>query len=215
MEKRTWKGAIFDLDGTLLDSMGVWREIDKKFLKKRGFTVPTDYMEAISAMNFPKAARYTISRFGLDETPEMLIEEWKGMAKDAYANEVGLKPGVRSYLKQLKKEGILIAAATSGERSLFIPCLKRNGIYEYFDALVTAHEVKRGKGFPDIYELAAERIGVLPKDCMVFEDIYAGVSGAKMGEFLVTGILDDSSSYEWNKIRACADRTIVDFMELQ
>ena len=133
---------------------------------------------------------------------------------EAYALHVDLKPGAKEYLEKLKSQGIPIAAATSGDRELFIPCLKHNDIYEYFDAIVTVSEVKRGKGFPDIYERAAELIGVAPAECMVFEDLTAGVKGALDGGFQAMGILDDSSKKEWESIRKMATCTIRDFQEL-
>lgn len=87
-------GAIFDLDGTLLDSMGVWRKIDEDFLGKRGFIVPDDYLVAITSKNFDAAAEYTKERFNLPESEEEIIKEWFDMAIEAYTNEVKLKAGV-------------------------------------------------------------------------------------------------------------------------
>ena len=144
---KQYKGAIFDLDGTLLDSMRVWDDIDVTFLKKRGLEVPPDYQEAITPLGFLEAARYTIRRFGFPETPEELIQEWHQMAVDAYTYEVELKDGAAEYLRYLKEKGIRMAVATSSSPELYEPALKRNGIYEYFKAFVTVSEVKRGKGF--------------------------------------------------------------------
>ncbi len=208
------KGAIFDLDGTLLDSMGVWRQIDVDFLARRGLQVPEDYMEAISHLSFKEAADYTIRRFGFKETPEEIIDEWMEMAKEAYAHRIMAKKGAHAYLEKLKLEGVHIGAATSCDPALFLPCLKNRGLLEYFETIVTAKEVKRGKGFPDIYERAAEQMGVSPAECMVYEDIYQGVKGARMGGFSVIGILDPASDYEWDKIRELADQTIISFEEL-
>ena len=101
------KGAIFDMDGTLLDSMWVWKQIDIDFLGKRGFEVPDDYLEMITPMGYQRAAEYTIARFGLDEKPEDLIEEWYQMAAEAYAERVMLKPHVKEYLEALKQSGTL------------------------------------------------------------------------------------------------------------
>ena len=102
MEK---KGIIFDLDGTILDSMHIWEEIDKKFLGKRGLEVPEDYLRSIAPLGFERAAVYTIERFGFLETPEQIIAEWYQMATDAYANQVQLKPSAEEYLRYLKNGG--------------------------------------------------------------------------------------------------------------
>ena len=109
-----YKGAIFDLDGTLLDSMWVWDDIDVAFLKKRGLEVPPDYQEAITPLGFLEAARYTIRRFGFPETPEELIQEWHQMAVDAYTYEVELKDGAAEYLRYLKEKGIRLVAEDTG-----------------------------------------------------------------------------------------------------
>ena len=111
---KQYKGAIFDLDGTLLDSMRVWDDIDVAFLKKRGLEVPPDYQEAITPLGFLEAARYTIRRFGFPETPEELIQEWHQMAVDAYTYEVELKDGAAEYLRYLKEKGIRMVAEDTG-----------------------------------------------------------------------------------------------------
>ncbi len=208
------KGAIFDLDGTLLDSMGVWRQIDIDFLGKRGFGVPDDYLKAITAKNFPDAAAYTIERFCLSETVTAIMDEWFSMAVDAYTNEVELKPYVREYLEKLRSRGIKIAAATSSDRRLFEPCLQHHGIYDFFDAFAVTEEVKRAKGFPDVYQKAAERLNLTERECVVYEDILKGIEGAKMGGFYTVGVEDIHSCYEKEEIRQLADRYIVSFEEL-
>ena len=111
---KQYKGAIFDLDGTLLDSMRVWDDIDVAFLKKRGLEVPPDYQEAITPLGFLEAARYTIRRFGFPETPEELIQEWQQMAVDSYTYEVELKDGAAEYLRYLKEKGIRLVAEDTG-----------------------------------------------------------------------------------------------------
>lgn len=207
-------GAIFDLDGTLLDSMGVWRQIDIDFLGRRGFEVPADYLVEITAKGFEDAAVYTIERFSLNETKEDIIAEWFAMAVDAYSNHVKTKPYVAEYLEQLKREGIKIAAATSSDRRLFEPCLVHNDILKYFDAVTVTDEVKRAKGFPDVYQNAAEKLGLTASDCVVYEDILKGVTGAKMDDFYVVGVEDIHSAYEQEEIRRAADLYITSFQEL-
>lgn len=208
------KGAIFDLDGTLLDSMGVWRRIDEDFLGKRGIRVPDDYLKAITAKNFQDAADYTIERFCLKESADAIMAEWFDMAIDAYTNDVALKPFVKEYMQILRENDVKIAAATSSDARLFEPCLKHHGIYEWFDAFSVTAEVKRGKGYPDVYENAAEKLGLKAADCVVYEDILKGVEGAKLGGFYVIGVEDVHSSYEKEEIQKEADRYITTFEEL-
>lgn len=208
------KGIIFDLDGTILDSMHIWEEIDKKFLGKRGLEVPEDYLRSITPLGFERAAVYTIERFGFLETPEQIIAEWYQMATDAYANQVQLKPSAEEYLRYLKKRGIKIGIATSCEPQMFLPALKRNGILDLFESYTTVREVPRGKEFPDIYERQAEKMGLLPEECAVFEDILKAVQGANAGGFYTVGVYDAHSKDEWEEIQRHADSFIYSYKEL-
>ena len=193
------KGAIFDMDGTLLDSMWVWRQIDVDFLGRRGFEVPSDYLEMITPMGYYRAAEYTIERFGLNEKPEDLIQEWHGMAAEAYAKKVELK----SHAK-----------ATSSAYELIAPCLERNGVLECFDAFVTTMEVPHGKDFPDVYLEAAKRLKLSPEECLVYEDIYKGICAAKSAGFKVVAMREEASIDDQEKIRQASDYYIKDFVEL-
>lgn len=209
------KGVILDLDGTLLDSMGVWAEVDKAFLGVRGIPVPEDYSAAVAPMGFQAAAVYTIRRFGLPDRPEALIAEWNRLAEEAYRTRVPLKKGAYAFLHQCQQKGIPLAAATASHEELFLPALRHNGVYHMFDAIVTTGEVERGKGFPDIYEKAAQRLGLPPHCCAVFEDIYAGIQGAKAGGFFTVGVFDPASAHEQEAIRRACDLYIEDFTQLE
>lgn len=208
------KGAIFDLDGTLLDSMGVWDQVDVEFLGRRGLPVPPDYMEAINPLGFRAAAEYTIARFGFPETPEELIAEWNELALEAYRTQVQLKPQAKELLEALRARGVKLAVATASQEELFRPALERAGVLSLFDAVTTLTEVGRGKGFPDIYWRAAEKLGLSPGECAVFEDIYAGVRAARDGGFMAVGVYEPFSQYEQEKIQAAADLYLMDFGEL-
>lgn len=201
-----YNGFIFDLDGTILDSSWVWDIVDVKFLGDRGYDVPSDYVESISPLGAYRAAVYTIERFGLlDEKPEDLVREWFSIAKKEYAHKVACKPGAKEFIKFLHKGGKKLAVATSSDRELFIPTLQREGILECFSEIVTVDEVQRGKGYPDIYEEAARRIRKGVKECIVFEDILTGVSGAKLGGFTVAAVKDRKSECNKEKIKKIAD----------
>lgn len=211
---QNFKGAIFDLDGTLLDSMWIWEQIDIEFLSKRGLDVAEDYLAAITPMHFYQAAEYTISRFGLPETADEIVAEWSDMALDAYRHRIGLKPYAKEYLLFLKEQGVKLSVATASSDFIYMPALERNGIYDLFDAFTSSSEAARGKGFPDVYELAAEKIGLTAKDCAVFEDIYAGVKGAKLGGFYTIGVEDKYAAHEREQIKKEADLYIKDYEEL-
>lgn len=209
-----YKAAIFDLDGTLLDSMGIWAQIDADFLQKRGLSIPDDYIRAVTPLGFQEAAEYTIRRFDLKESPEELLREWKSMCRDAYAHTVRLKPHAEGYLIRLKQAGIKLGIATALSEDLYRPALERNGILHLFDSFVSLADVKRGKEFPDIYLLAAERLGVPPFLCMVFEDILSGILAAASGGFQTCGVYDPCSKSEWERICEAADLTINSFESL-
>lgn len=208
------KGAIFDLDGTLLDSMNVWERIDIDFLAKRGLAVPEDYIEAVTPLGFYDAAVYTIGRFQLKETPQALIEEWSAMAAYAYGNTVSLKPHAKAYLTQLRQRGVRLAVATALSEELYVPALKNNGIYGWFDAFTTLNECGGRKGEPKIYRRAAKKLGLDPSDCAVFEDILEGIEGANAGGFITVGVADFYSRSDRERILEKADYYIDCFSDL-
>lgn len=218
MNRENWlkniEGAVFDLDGTLLDSSWVWEKVDEKFLGDRGFQVPDDYVDEISPLGAERAAVYTIERFGLNEDKDDIVREWIEMAKKEYATEVVCKPYAKEFLEELHKLNIKMAVATSSDRELFMKTLEREGILKYFQKIVTVDEVERGKGYPDIYEEAARRIKVNPHKCLVFEDILAGVTGASLGEFNVVAVFDEKSKNNWEKIKSISKYSINDYKEL-
>ncbi|MDL2263547.1 HAD family phosphatase [Synergistaceae bacterium OttesenSCG-928-I11] len=205
--------AIFDLDGTLLDSMHVWEKIDFYFLSKRGIPVPEDYARTIAPLSFQQVARYTIDRFSLKTTEEEIMREWQDMARHEYANEIRLKNHAFEYLTALKQRGVKLATATSLHPELSEPVLRNNGIYDFFDVQCSTDEVGRGKEFPDIFLLAAERLNTQASSCVVFEDILPAVRSAKRARMRVYCIQDDASSHDEAELRKIADGYFRDFRE--
>ena len=145
------EGVIFDLDGTILDSTWVWKQVDVDFLGKYGIQVPDDYSDAIKAMGFEQVAEYTIARFRLPLNAGEVMAEWNAMALRAYSEKVRLRPGTMELLLWLREQGILTGVATSNTAALFEPCLKHNGVYDLFHSFTEGSEVERCKEFPDIY----------------------------------------------------------------
>ncbi len=206
-------GVIFDLDGTLVDSMWVWEQIDIDFLGRRGFEVPEDYLEAITPMGYEACADYTIHRFGLKESREDIIKEWFLMAIDAYANDVSLKPGALDFIQYLHSKGIKMSVATASDMELVLPVLTNNEILHYFDNITTVKEAKRGKGFPDVYDISADKMGAERTNCVVFEDIMEGLMGARAGGYKTVGVYDKRSRKTVEELSKLCDMFIYDFKE--
>jgi HAD superfamily hydrolase (TIGR01509 family) len=211
---KAFKAYIFDLDGTLLDSMGVWGQVDADFLAKRGIAVPSDYMDAISSMTFHETAAYTIKRFSLTDSVEDLMREWNDMAAYAYGHTVRMKPHAKEYLITLRERGAKLAIATSLSAELCAPVLRNNGIDNFFNVICRTDDVGHGKSHPDVFLLTAQKIGVPPQDCLVFEDILAAVKSAKSAGMSVCAVYDKASENDWEQIKAEADYAIVDFHEM-
>jgi len=208
------KAAIFDLDGTLVDSMGVWTKVDIDFLEERGIEIPEDLRGEIEHLSFTDTAKYFKNRFNLPESIEEIVDEWNNMAYYEYSNTVRLKPDVKEYLELLKFKGIKIALATSNSQLLLEVVLKNNDIYEYFDSITTTIEVSKGKDNPDIYLLSAEKLGVSPEECIVYEDILPAVKGAKAAGMQVVGIYDAYSEHQKEDIIKTADHYIYKYEDL-
>jgi len=208
------KAAIFDLDGTLLDSMGVWGWVDEVFFARRKMPFPPDYGEAVAGLNFYDTAMYTIKTYQLNETPEEVMREWHDLAYEAYRDRIELKKGAKEYLLMLKALGVKLCIATASEQEIYEAALSRAGVLDLFDAAALVSETARGKEFPDVYELAAKKLGVLPEEAVVFEDLPLAVKGAKLGGFRVIGMYDRFAEKKKEEMKALCDRFAMDFGEL-
>lgn len=213
MINKQFEAVIFDLDGTLIDSMWVWAEIDKEFLGKRNIQVPIDMDKAIEGMSFTETAQYFKERFKLEMSIEEIKVEWNQMAWEFYTEKVVLKEGVRVFLEALKKQNIKMGIATSNSIQLVEAVLKALDITEYFQQIRTSCEVGRGKPFPDIYLKVADDLGVEPSKCLVFEDIPNGVRAGKNAGMTTWGIRDRQHEVLWNEVKEVADSYIENYFE--
>lgn len=208
------KAVIFDLDGTLVDSMWMWHAIDVEFLGEYGYECPEDLHRVIEGMSFSETAVYFKERFLLPLSLEEIKDVWTRMSIDKYRYEVSLKPGAREFLELIKKKNIKCGIATSNGRELVDTVLHSLGIEGYFQAVTTACEVKAGKPEPDIYLYVAGQLGVEPADCLVFEDIPAGILAGKRAGMKVCAVEDEFSRLLKKEKMDLADDFIEDYFQI-
>lgn len=208
------EAVLFDLDGTLVDSMWVWPEVDIDYLGRMGLEVPEDLQREIEGMGFTEVAWYFKERFQIPDSVEQIKKTWNDMAMEAYIHRVPLKPGVRRLLGYLKERGIFIGVASSNSKELIQAVLKSHGVDSYFDCIVTACEVKRGKPAPDVYLEAARRLGVATEKCLVFEDIVPGIQAGNAAHMTTCAVEDAYSADQRGRKRQEADYYLFSYEEL-
>ena len=199
------KAVLFDLDGTLVDSMWMWKDIDMEYLGKYGITLPPELQEYIEGMSFSEVSAYFKEAFGIKESLEEIKSEWVSMAKYKYTHEVPLKPGALRFLKHLKEQGIPMGIATSNSRDLLDAVLESLQISPYFDCCMTSCEAGAGKPAPDIYLKVAKILKTEPKDCLIFEDTPAGILAGNRAGIPVCAMADENSAGRKDQILQMAD----------
>jgi HAD superfamily hydrolase (TIGR01509 family) len=200
------EAVIFDLDGTLIDSMGIWEEVDRIFLGRRNIEVPSDLFEDVSlGNNFPGLAQHFKDRFHLSETIEEIMKEWTEQVVEYYVHHIPLKDGVAELLHYLREKSIPMAIGTSNSIFLTESVLNRHELMPYFQYIVTGAEVECGKPFPDIYLKTARLLNVEPSHCLVIEDSLQGVQAGKAAGMQVIAIKDEFSMREIEQIQIHAD----------
>lgn len=205
--KKAWEtihGAIFDVDGTLLDSMVIWEEAAVRYLHSLGLEPEENLSEKIMTMSMEEGADYVIEHYGVNLTRKEILNGIRELIRGFYEDEVQLKPGVEQVIKTLSDKKIPMIIATSSDSACVTAGLKRLGVWKYFKGILTCTDIGKGKTEPDIYLAAAKEIGSKPSETVVFEDALHAIVTAKKAGFVTVGIYDSYNQDE-KEIRKVAD----------
>lgn len=206
--------VIFDLDGTLVNSMWMWSAIDTEYLGRFGIEKPEHLQADIGGMSFGETAAYFKETFHIPDSIEQIKNDWNRMAWDKYLHEVPLKCGAGAFLEICQAEGIKLGIATSNSRQLVENVISAHGLHTHFDSIMTACEVEKGKPAPDIYLAVAKELNVEPERCLVFEDIVPGILAGKNAGMKVCAVYDEYSAGEDREKSRLADYYIHDYTEI-
>lgn len=206
--------VIFDLDGSLVDSMWMWRAIDIEYLGRFGIPLPEGLQSQIEGMSFSETAVYFKEVFGIPDSTEKIKDDWNRMAWDKYTNEVPLKPGIPEFLEGCRENGIRLGIATSNSRELVENIAEVHRLKEYFSSIMTGCDVARGKPAPDIYLAVAGQLNAEPAKCLVFEDIIPGIQAGLNAGMRVCAVEDAYFLHDRESKRALADYYIENYYGL-
>lgn len=207
------KYAIFDMDGTLIDSMIFWENLAFEYLKSKKIEkITQDILEIIKPMTVCESADLFKQKFGFSGNIE---EEMNTMMYEHYKNDIPLKSGVRNYLKFLKNKGVRMCVASSTTEYLMKSCLSRLGILEYFEFLISCETVGVGKSSPVIYHESARKFNATTKEIVIYEDALYAIRTAKDAGYYVVAVYDDSNSKDWNIIEKIADKIILNWEKME
>lgn len=206
--------AIFDLDGTLADSMPYWDRLGRTYLRAKGVTGD---VEAVLQMTVPmtmeESGELFRRTFGLPGTGADIAAEMNRMMEARYRRDIPLKPGVSAYLEALRRAGVTMCAASATAEYLMRDCLTRLGAASYFQFLLSCEEAGAGKDRPDVYLLAARRLQARPEETAVYEDALYAARTAREAGFYVVGVYDESAAGQWEQLRRTAHETVRDWRE--
>ena len=208
------EAVIFDVDGTVVDSMWMWKRIDREYLTRFSIPLPDTLQAEIEGGSFYETAVYFRERFGIADPVEKIMADWNEMAWEKYEKEVPLKVGVRDFMQLCKNRGIKMGIATSNSRELMETIERVHGLTEYISCIRTGSEVQKGKPAPDIYLAVAASLQVNPAKCLVFEDLTAGIMAGKSAGMKVCAVQDAYSLDSDREKRKLADYYIEEFGQI-
>jgi beta-phosphoglucomutase-like phosphatase (HAD superfamily) len=201
---RSFRGALFDLDGVLADSMGVWEPVCRDWLKSRGKNPEPGLEDRIAPMTLEQSAEYLRRVYGIDLPPADMITQWEGMVLDQYRNGIALKGETAAVAGELYRAGLKLALVSSCFPAACEAFLESQGMRRWFSALVYPGETGGDKSQSGIWLSAARRIGVEAADCVVFEDSLHALPGVRAAGMAFAAVYDPSCK-DWETLKAGAD----------
>lgn len=211
---KKFKYSIFDLDGTLLDSMDAWRNLGRDYLLNMRINPPNNLNEIIEPMSMIEAAEYFRQAFKIELSSGEIITGVKRLIEDRYKYELQLKPYVKEYLHKLKNENVKMCIATATPLKLANYALERTEIINYFSFVSSCDEVGVGKSKPNIFYMAANRLNADISDICVYDDADFALITAKEAGFYTIGVYDDFFKDKRKNIEIISDMYIETFKEL-
>lgn len=208
------KAVLFDLDGTLVDSMWVWVKIDEIYANRYGLKYPEKFHREIEGKSFSETALYFKERLHMDKPVEEIMADWTKMAMETYSTAVPFKTGAGEFLQYLFHKGIKTAICTSNSRQLVEACAASLKELQKIDCVITACDVKAGKPAPDVYLYAAKELSVSPEECLVFEDVPQGIIAGRNAGMKVCAVEDSFSLQSTKEKKRLADYYIKDYFEI-
>jgi len=206
--------AIFDMDGTLLDTMPYWRYTGLEYILKHGYPLRLDYVARMYREATKKLLPLYAAEEGIDLDMKEVVPELEAFMNHHYINHARMKPHAKEFLEYLQKKGIRMCVATGTPREYAKNGFDRNGVTEYFEFITDHYETEYTKNTPVYFINLAKRLGVKPERCMMFEDALYAMKSAKAAGMQVCAIEDGSQHADRNEIMALADVYICDFDEL-
>lgn len=209
------EGAIFDLDGTLIDSMYVWDRLAYDYLVGLGYSPAKDIYKELRDMDLEESSTYLRDSYAISKSPKEIEDGMKDLIGYYYREVFELKPGVRNFLESLKSREVAMCIGTTTSEELVLPLVERLGIGDYFDFIQTEDKLGIRKTSGDFYGLALERMGSEKEATWVFEDALYAIRSAKEEGFRLVGVRDRSNEDILESIRLYSDIYIEDFNQLE
>lgn len=203
---------LFDFDGTIVDSMGMWGRVDMTIVERHGGTVPPDFLDILVPLSEEETAQCFLDH-GCSGTVESIMNEINELANAEYANTIAVKPGAKRLIESLRESGARLGLVTAATLERILPCLERNGMSGYFNLILTCDSVEMPKSDPEIYRLALRYLNAQPEQAVFFDDSLTAIRTAKQAGLGTIGVYDDHAAKNWDNMKQAADATLTSFEE--